>query len=155
MLSNHYGFLTSHPKRWLLLLVLMVAGALIRQFFVQRHAWHLQRAANPWPFAAVGVVLIVGVVVALQPVPVSSGSQAPVSFAQVQAIVEQRCVSCHGPQIQMKNLRLDSPEALRTHAQAVYQQVVVLQQMPMNNATGITPQERQALARWFEAGAQP
>ena len=155
MLSNHYGFLTSHPKRWLLLLVLMVAGALIRQFFVQRHAWHLQRAANPWPFAAVGVALIVGVVVALQPAPVSLGSQAPVSFAQVQAIVEQRCVSCHGPQVQMKNLRLDSPEALRTHAQAVYQQVVVLQQMPMNNATGITPQERQALARWFEAGAQP
>ena len=55
----------------------------------------------------------------------------------------------------MKNLRLDPPEALRTHAQAVYQQVVVLQQMPMNNATGITPQERQALASWFEAGAQP
>ena len=155
MLSNHYGFLTSHPKRWLLLLVLMMAGALIRQFFVQRHAWHLQRATNPWPFAAVGVALIVGVVVALQPAPVSLGSQAPVSFAQVQAIVEQRCVSCHGPQVQMKNLRLDSPEALRTHAQAVYQQVVVLQQMPMNNATGITPQERQALASWFEAGALP
>ena len=55
----------------------------------------------------------------------------------------------------MKNLRLDSSEALLSHAQAVYQQAVVLQQMPMNNATGITLQERQALARWFEAGAQP
>jgi uncharacterized membrane protein len=155
MLSNHYGFLYAHPKRWLLLLVLMLAGALIRQFFVQRHAWHLQRAANPWPFAAVGVVLIVGMIVALRPAPVSSLAQEPVSFAQVQTIVDQRCVSCHGPQVQMKNLRLDSPEALRTHAQAVYQQVVVLQQMPMNNATGITPQERQALASWFEAGALP
>jgi uncharacterized membrane protein len=101
------------------------------------------------------VVLIVGMIVALRPAPVSSLAQEPVSFAQVQTIVDQRCVSCHGPQVQMKNLRLDSPEALRTHAQAVYQQVVVLQQMPMNNATGITPQERQALASWFEAGALP
>jgi uncharacterized membrane protein len=82
-------------------------------------------------------------------------SEEPVSFAQVQTIVAERCVSCHGAQVQMKNLRLDSPEALRTHAQALYQQVVVLKQMPMNNATGITPQERQALASWFEAGAQP
>jgi uncharacterized membrane protein len=155
MLSNHYGFLYAHPQRWLLLLLMMLAGALIRQFFVQRHAWHLQRAANPWPFAVVGVVLIVGVIVALRPSPVSSVANEAVSFAQVQAIVEQRCVSCHGAQVQMKNLRLDSPEALRTHAQALYQQVVVLKQMPMNNATGITPQERQALASWFEAGAQP
>jgi len=139
----------------LLLLLMMIAGALIRQFFVQRHAWHLQRATNPWPFAAVGGVLIVGVIVVLRPAPVSSVANEAVSFAQVQAIVEQRCVSCHGPQVQMKNLRLDSPEALHTHAQAVYQQVVVLKQMPMNNATGITPQERQALASWFEAGAQP
>ena len=155
MLSNHDGFLTAHPQRWLLLLVMMLAGALIRQFFVQRHAWHLQRAANPWPFAAAGVVLIMGVVVALQPAPSASGSQAPVSFTQVQAIVELRCVSCHGPQVQMKNLRLDSAEALQANAQKVYQQAVVLQQMPMNNATAITPQERQVLARWFESGALP
>jgi uncharacterized membrane protein len=155
MLSNHDGFLTAHPQRWLLLLVMMLAGALIRQFFVQRHAWHLQRAANPWPFAAAGVVLIMAVVVALQPASSASGSQAPVSFAQVQAIVEQRCVSCHGAQVQMKNLRLDSAEALQANAQKVYQQAVVLQQMPMNNATAITPQERQALARWFESGGLP
>jgi uncharacterized membrane protein len=101
------------------------------------------------------VALILGVMVALRPAPASSAAQEPVSFGQVQAIVDQRCVSCHGSQVQMKNLRLDSSEALRKHAQAVYQQAVVLQQMPMNNATGITPQERQALARWFEAGALP
>jgi len=92
---------------------------------------------------------------ALRPAPISSVANEAVSFAQVQAIVAERCVSCHGPQVQMKNLRLDSSEALLSHAQAVYQQAVVLQQMPMNNATGITLQERQALARWFEAGAQP
>jgi uncharacterized membrane protein len=30
---------------------------------------------------------------------------------------------------------------------------VVTKQMPMNNATGITDDERALVARWFEAGA--
>jgi uncharacterized membrane protein len=37
MLSNHYSFLYTHELRWVLLFVMMLAGALIRQFFVQRH----------------------------------------------------------------------------------------------------------------------
>ena len=71
----------------------------------------------------------------------------------MQAIVQQRCTSCHGAQVQMKNMRLDSVELIRGNAQAIYQQAVVLRQMPMNNATGITEQERQALGQWYLAGA--
>jgi uncharacterized membrane protein len=63
-------------------------------------------------------------------------------------IVEQRCILCHGEQVQMKNVRLDSPENLQKHVAMVYQQVVVTKQMPMNNATGITPEERQLLGEW-------
>ncbi|MEY3410378.1 MAG: hypothetical protein RIS02_2105 [Pseudomonadota bacterium] len=161
MLSNHYSFLYTHPQRWLILFVLMFAGALIRQFFVQRHGYHLGRAKNPWPFAAVGVVLILAVILAMAPWGSQSGkANAPAvqtqaaSYAQVQAIVEQRCLSCHGAQVQMKNVRLDSKDLMKLHAQNVYQQVSVTQQMPMNNATGITPEERQAVASWYLAGAK-
>jgi uncharacterized membrane protein len=35
----------------------------------------------------------------------------------------------------------------------MYQQVVVTKIMPMNNATGITPAERQLIKQWFESGA--
>jgi len=66
----------------------------------------------------------------------------------------QRCLSCHGAQVQMKNVRLDSPEAITQQAQAIYQQVVVTRLMPMNNATGITEDERGAVAAWFNAGAK-
>jgi uncharacterized membrane protein len=76
------------------------------------------------------------------------------SFGEVQAILAQRCYLCHGEQVQMKNVRLDSPSALKSHAQQVYQQVVVSKLMPMNNATGITDAERLAVKRWFEAGAK-
>jgi uncharacterized membrane protein len=156
MLSNHYSFLYTHEHRWVLLFVMMLAGALIRQFFVQRHGYHLGRAANPWPFAAVGMVLILGVIIALRPAaPVALIAPAvPVTFAQVKTVLEQRCYSCHGDQVQMKNVRLDGPAHLQQNAQNVYQQVVVTQQMPMNNATGITESERALIGRWFQAGAK-
>ena len=63
------------------------------------------------------------------------------------------CVMCHGEALQSKNVRLDSPESLKQHAQTVYQQVVVMKLMPMNNATGLTETERAMFAKWFEAGA--
>jgi len=158
MLSNHYSFLYTHPQRWLILFVMMFAGALIRQFFVQRHGFKLGRAANPWPFAAVGVVLIVGAIVAMAPQsapPVSgSASSKPATFAEVKTVIDQHCLTCHGAQVQMKNVRLDSADSIKLHAQNVYQQVSVSKQMPMNNATGITEQERALIARWYLAGAK-
>ena len=53
----------------------------------------------------------------------------------------------------MKNIRLDSPQGLKQHAVDVYQQAAVLRQMPMNNATQITEEERQLIKRWYEGGA--
>jgi uncharacterized membrane protein len=32
--------------------------------------------------------------------------------------------------------------------------VVVTKQMPMNNSTGITDEERALIGRWFQAGAK-
>ena len=155
MLSNHYSFLYTHEHRWVLLFVMMFAGALIRQFFVQRHGYHLGRAKNPLPFAIVGVLLLLGVIVALKPnvQPQTAASQAPVSFAQVQSVLAQRCYMCHGEAAQMKGIRLDQLEAVQLHAQGIYQQVAVTRQMPLNNATQITEDERQLIKRWFEGGA--
>ena len=158
MLSNHYSFLYTHPQRWLILFVMMFAGALIRQFFVQRHGYHLGRARNPWPFAAVGLVLIVAVIAVMAPWGAKNAAPqaqaAPATFAQVKSVMDQRCLSCHGEQVQMKNVRLDTPESIKLHALNIYQQVSVTQQMPMNNATGITPEERQWVASWYLAGAK-
>ena len=71
----------------------------------------------------------------------------------MQQIITQRCTSCHGAQVQLKNIRLDTVEGIRTHAKGIVQQVVVLRQMPMNNATGITEAERALIKEWGEAGA--
>ncbi|MFO1191209.1 MAG: urate hydroxylase PuuD [Rhodoferax sp.] len=157
MLSNHYSFTYTHPQNWLVLILMMLAGALIRQFFVMRHGFKLGRNAHPWPYALVGVAVILGVIAWMRPAPrptAAPAAAAPPSAAEVQAVVTQRCLMCHGAEVQMKNVRLDSPEQVRQHAQAIYQQVVVARLMPMNNATQITDAERDLIGRWFQAGAR-
>jgi uncharacterized membrane protein len=156
MLSNHYSFLYTHENHWIMLVMMMLAGALIRQFFVQRHGYHLGRAKNPLPFAIAGVVILLSVIVWMRPAPSTNApvaSNAPVSFVEVNAVLTQRCISCHGAQVQMKNVRFDTPEGVKQHALGIYQQAVVTKQMPMNNATGITEAERATIKRWYEAGA--
>ncbi len=176
MLSGHYSFTWSHPHNWLVLIAMMFAGAAIRQYFVVRHKYKLGLMSNPLPYAFAGLLVLVALVIALQPPSRSAasaassgksdatvsvatgqpsiGAQAGISFKAVQAVVAQRCHQCHGEQVQMKNVRLDSAAQLQTHAQAVYQQVVVTRLMPMNNSTGITEAERRLLRDWFEAGAK-
>ena len=158
MLSNHYGFLTQHDHRFLLLILLMVAGAAIRVYFVQRHAWHRGRSGNPIWVAAVGAVLIlVAAVVAMpkrQPAGQTGAQEASRVTARppaIMAIAQQHCLQCHGPAVQMKGLQLDSPQAWLDHASAIHQQVVISQAMPMGNSTGMTAQERQIVASWFKS----
>ena len=100
-----------------------------------------------------GVVLILAVIAWLRPEPVApqSLSAAAPTLNEVQAVIEQRCQTCHGAQVQMKNIRLDSADLIRQNAQNIYQQAVITRQMPMNNATGITEAERQLIKRWYES----
>jgi uncharacterized membrane protein len=157
MLSNHYSFTYTNAHNWLVLIAMMGAGAAIRQFFVLRHGFKLARNPHPWPYALAGVLALVGVIIALAPAPrppADAQSSAPVDYAVVQPILAQRCYSCHAEQVQMKNVRLDSPAQVATHAQGIYQQVVVTRAMPMNNATQITDAERDTIKRWFEGGAK-
>ncbi|MEO6624749.1 MAG: urate hydroxylase PuuD [Burkholderiaceae bacterium] len=160
MLSNHYSFTYTHAHNWIVLILMMLAGALIRQFFVMRHGFKLGRNSHPWPYALVGVVVILGAIVWMKPAPQpalaasATATVAVVDIKEVQKVIEQRCTVCHGPAVQMKNVRLDSPQSLKQHAQSVYQQVVVTRAMPMNNSTQITDIERALIAQWFRAGAR-
>ena len=159
MLSGHYSFTYSHPQNWLVLVLMMFAGAAIRQFFVMRHGYKLGRSGNPLPYALAGVAAILALIVWLRPdAPlVSAGGNSvvrPLRYADLQPVLAQRCYLCHGEKVQMKNVRLDSPQYVKAYAQYMYQQAVVLKLMPMNNATGITEAERLLIKQWFEGGAR-
>lgn len=166
MLSGHYSFTWSHPQNWLVLILMMAAGAAIRQFFVLRHGYKLGRNAHPWPYALVGVAVLLAVVAWLRPAPTSgdaikniaigaqsTGDGTQFDTKELQAVLQQRCVQCHGAEVQMKGLRLDVPEQVASRASLIYQQVVQQKLMPLNNATQMTEAERALVARWFQAGA--
>jgi uncharacterized membrane protein len=154
MLSNHYGWAYGHSQNWLVLVLIMLAGALIRQFFVARHKTQVAGKPSPWGWAAAGVAILLGVAVWLAPSGGGASAQwqdMPVDMPAVQAVVNARCVLCHNAQLANKGVMLHSAELIQSHAQQIYQQAVVLKAMPMNNATGITMEERRLLQHWFES----
>jgi len=158
MMSNHYSFTYTHQYNWIVLLLIMLGGAAIRQFFVVRHRFKLGNARNPLPYVLLGVAVLGLAIVWMRPAPVAASAAvaapAEVAFAEVRHVFDQRCLLCHGEQVQMKNVRLDSVEQISVHAQAVYQQVVVSKIMPMANSTGMTEDERALIGAWFQAGAK-
>ena len=152
MLSNHYGWLYQGPHNWIVLVLMMLAGALIRHSFVARHKAAVLGKRTPWEHAVAGTLVVFGVVAWLKPAPVAEAAvPATVTTAEISAVVQQRCVLCHNAQVQQKNVALHTPELLQQHAQQVYQQAVVLKLMPMNNATQITDAERALIKRWYES----
>ncbi len=155
MLSNHYGWLVQAPHNWLVLTLLMLAGALIRHSFVARHRALVEARRVPWEYAGAGVVVLLALAAWLAPAaaPAAPAPAAPATFGAVEAVVAQRCVPCHNAQLQQKNVALHTPELLRQHAQSVYQQAAVLKAMPLNNATQMTDEERAVIRRWYDAGA--
>jgi len=160
MLSNHYSMTYSAGNNWLVLLLIMLAGVLIRQFFVLRH-----KGMFKWQYPAAAVVILAGVAAwivpkaALQPASAVTQNAPAVSFAQVQQVIETRCIQCHAAKptlmpVPGKGILLDSKDGVLQHAQQIYQQAVVQKAMPLGNMTNITDDERALLGKWFEAGAK-
>jgi uncharacterized membrane protein len=147
MLTNHYPMLYRHQQNWVVLVLLMLLGALVRQFFVLRH-----KGQSRWELVIASLGIVVALVVFVAPQRITNAeAESPAGLAQVQAIVQQRCVMCHNPELAQKGVMLHTPELISSHAQAIHQQTVVSRQMPLNNATQITEAERALLGRWFAA----
>jgi uncharacterized membrane protein len=161
MISNHYGMTYNHPYNWAVLAAIMAAGVLIRHFFNLKHKG---RIAFGYP--AAGVAILLAVAVAIAPKPAAKPAQGAAAVAgpdpaKVQAVVMQRCATCHSAQPTQPGfatapggVMLHTPELLKQHAAKVYQQAVQLKAMPIGNMTGMTDEERALLAQWYEAGAK-
>ena len=155
MISNHYAALYGHEWNWVLLLMISVAGALIRVWFVQRH----KGEQDPLVLAAGVVMLALTAIVSLPRPTVDIGP--PASFAEVQAVFQARCQSCHatrptqpGFAAPPKGIVLETQAELHSHAASINRQVWLTRVMPPGNLTNITEDERRLIARWVKGGAQ-
>jgi uncharacterized membrane protein len=154
MISNHFAMTYRHPHAWAVLAVIMAAGVFIRHFFNLRHKGRVE-----WVYPAIGVALLLGLAVVLAP-PRPAAAKGTVDFARVQAIVAQRCVSCHaahptqpGFASAPAGVMLDDAHGIAQNAPRIYQQAVQLKAMPLANMTNMTDAERTEIGAWFEAGA--
>jgi uncharacterized membrane protein len=155
MISNHFAMTYRHPHAWAVLATIMAAGVFIRHFFNLRHKGRVE-----WIYPAIGVALLLGLAVALAPAR-PGASTGTVDFARVEAIIHQRCVSCHaahptqpGFASAPAGVMLDDARGIAQNAPRIYQQAVQLKAMPLANMTNMTDAERAQLGAWFEAGAR-
>ncbi|MCX8132942.1 MAG: urate hydroxylase PuuD [Roseococcus sp.] len=156
MISPHYPMLTQHRYNWLALLLIALAGALVRQFFVLRHA-----GRSNWALPAGGAVAValLFLLVAPRPDPRFAGIEAP-PFAEVQALVAAHCTSCHAARPSFegiasppKGVVLETPAELRRHAAAMRVQIET-EAMPPGNLTDMTDTDRARIIAWIRAGAR-
>jgi len=157
MISNHYAMTYTNKYNWAVLLIIMLAGALIRQFFVMRH-----RGQVLWYLPLIGIALMFGAFAWTMPKAAPQAAVAPgaeaVTLSAIQPIITQRCAACHSVHPTMMGsapagVVLDTPDDIIKNAQRVYQQTVQLKAMPLGNATQMTDAERAKVAQWFEQGA--
>ncbi|MGK7861660.1 urate hydroxylase PuuD [Falsiroseomonas sp. E2-1-a4] len=153
MISPHYPMTWGSEWNWVVLLGITLAGALVRQFFVQR-----QFGRNPLALPAAAAVVVGVMAFALMPARTPAGAPAP-AFAEVEGIMAARCASCHAARPTQegfveapKGVRLDEPGQIRRWAQSIRQQVAT-EAMPPGNLTELTAEERASLIAWVAAGA--
>ena len=155
MTSNHFAMTYSHEFNWVILIAISLAGALIRVYFVARHAG--KASLVPLIIAA---LLFAGVAASIAP-RVNAASGAVVTFDEVRAVVQARCTSCHSqtpthPAFPAApgGVILDTDAQIHADALRIHQQTVVTRVMPIGNLTEISEEERDTIDRWYQTVRQ-
>ena len=150
MISNHYPMTYSHEHGWLVLIFIMLAGVLIRQYFVLRHGHKANRV-----LPAIAVVLLLSMVWYLSPQAPDGEDRSQVSEAQIAQIIGARCIACHATNPTQPGFAeaplgivLDAPEHFLKHADRIAF-TVQTRYMPIGNLTAMTDQERATVASWY------
>ncbi len=150
MVSNHYPMTYSSENGWLVLGFIMMAGVLIRQFFVMRHSGNANRV-----LPAISIILLLAMVAYLMPSMPAGDQSASVSNAQMQQVVNTRCIACHaqspthpGFVAPPLGVMLETIEQIQQHAVKIAT-TVQTRYMPLGNLTQMTDEERALIANWY------
>jgi uncharacterized membrane protein len=165
MLSGHYPLTFMSPYAWVMVGFVLVAGALVRHFYNERHAGR----GNQWWTWGVAAFCI-AVVIWLSMLSNPAGRQAlglkAIKEAKhvmlvalpkdVDGIITSRCSMCHASEPVWKGLasppkgvRLDTPNEIARQREHIYLHAIRTHAMPPNNITQMTSEERRALAAWL------
>jgi uncharacterized membrane protein len=154
MVSNHFPSTFSHQYQWVVLSAITLGAAGIKHWLNLRERGQLSVWVMP-----VSVLILLASAYVTRP---KSSTQAcqQVEYAEIHAIVQTRCISCHSSRptdniytAPPNGVVYDTPEDISKKKELILQRVVVTHTMPLNNKTGMTPEEREAVRCWIEQGA--
>jgi len=167
MISGHYPMTFSATYSWVIVGLVVIAGALVRYFYNERHSGR----GNPWwAWAVAAAAILVTIWITIVTTPAGRESlgiralaepKQPAALAKltvprdVDAIITSRCTMCHIPSPVWrgivhapKGVRLDTPADILRYKPAIALHSVLTHAMPPNNITEMTPEERAVLAAW-------
>ncbi len=154
MVSNHFPSTFGNKYQWIVLAAISIGSAGVKHWLNLREQGKLSVWIMP---ASVIILLAVAYVTAPQP---STVKCKEVSFAEVNTIIQQRCISCHSSKptddvytTPPNGVAYDTPADIVKKKGLIMQRVVVTKTMPQNNKTNMTPEERDAIRCWIEQGA--
>jgi uncharacterized membrane protein len=164
MISSHYPLTYASPYAWIMVGFILVAGALVRHYYNERHAG---RGDKWWTWGGAAVAIAIAILISMlsapggrerlglkpeKPVKIASAASVP---KPVDEIITSRCSMCHaaepvwqGLAIAPKGVMLDTPHHIVRQADAIRLYSVTTHAMPPNNITGMTLEERRTLAAW-------
>lgn len=161
MLSNHYPMLYAHEYNWLILIILFVAGAVIRHFFNLRNQG---KTVPALPLGAVLLLFLMAWLIAPESATTSTDTSQNIiaipsestDLSAVSAIMTARCVLCHSSEpnhptapVAPNGVLLETPAQIEQWAARIYERTVVSRTMPLANITSITEEERRVLDLWY------
>ncbi|MEL7462606.1 MAG: urate hydroxylase PuuD [Pseudomonadota bacterium] len=166
MLSNHYPLAFASEWNWLIAALVFLMGVTIRHYFNVMHAG----AGGPrWTWLATSVIFLAIVWLSTAPLrhppeeaamtPLEARFAAAEGFGEAHKIVLTRCSMCHAREPVWgdmlwppKGVVLETEADTAREAERIYLQSGVTHAMPPGNLTGMEPEERAAIARWFRGG---
>jgi uncharacterized membrane protein len=162
MLISHFPGVYGSQYNWLLLLVLVAAGALVRHILNIRLTFAAWRPALATTMV-VSVLLLIAIIrigLVMEDIGDSGESTAPVTFTQARRIIDRRCAACHSAEpsdvtfgVAPAGVMFDTPEQILAHVARIRDRAVLTRTMPPANKTKITEGERQMLGQWIAQGA--
>lgn len=160
MLSGHYPATYGHPLNWLVLILAALVAMGVNHFINLAH----RERPRAWPLVASAVLFVPLFWLTAQPTTGGTAlkpGEAPVEFAEVRAVIAQRCVTCHSATPTDDDFKqapngavFDTPVQIRRQAQKINARAVLTQTMPPANKTEMGDDERELLGRWIAQGAR-
>jgi uncharacterized membrane protein len=145
MLSNHYPSIYNHELGWVLLIIIMLAGAMFRLAMVTKNP------KEKFLVLPASIGLLALVFLSAQKKTIDFENAPIVTYEEVETIVAKRCLSCHSTsntdeifKEAQKGIILETEEYLLSHKDKVFKQVQS-RVMPLGNKTKMKGKERKKL----------